>query len=44
MLSSLPRAGSWMDWIKRGFGALMIVVGGWFLFQTAQMMIDGGGS
>lgn len=33
-LSSLPRPGSWMNWIKNGFGILMIVIGGWFLVKA----------
>lgn len=39
MLASLPKAGRWMDWIKKGFGAGMILVGVWFLWQAAIMAI-----
>ena len=39
LLSSLPKPGTWMDWIKKGFGILMIVVGGFFLYQAIQMVI-----
>jgi thiol:disulfide interchange protein len=34
MLSSLPRAGSWMDWIKKGFGVVMLLIGAFFLWKA----------
>lgn len=43
LLASLPRAGSWMAWIKRGFGIGMILAGVWFLFQAAMIAGGGGG-
>ncbi len=43
MFASLPRAGAWMNWIKRTFGVLMIVVGGWFLYQSLRMVVGSGG-
>jgi thiol:disulfide interchange protein len=43
MLSSLPRAGAWMDRIKKGFGIAMLVIGGWFLFQAVRMALATGG-
>lgn len=33
LLSSLPRAGSWMDWVKKGFGVAMLAVGAFFLWK-----------
>lgn len=42
-LSSLPRAGGWMDKIKKGFGIAMIVVGLVFLVQAARMLFGHGG-
>jgi thiol:disulfide interchange protein len=39
LLTSLPTAGSWMTRIKQGFGILMILIGGWFLFQAASMVL-----
>jgi len=39
LLSSLPRPGTWMDWIKKGFGILMILVGAYFLFQAVRMVV-----
>lgn len=35
MLSSLPRAGAWMNRIKKGFGVAMLVVGAFFLWKAA---------
>lgn len=37
LLTSLPKAGRWMQWIKIGFGVGMLVVGGWFLLQAVQL-------
>lgn len=39
MMSSLPRAGSWMDWIKKGFGVLMLVLGAFFLWKAVSVLI-----
>lgn len=44
LLSSLPRAGPWMKWIKNSFGVGMLVVGGWFVFRAVVMWTRGGGS
>jgi thiol:disulfide interchange protein DsbD len=41
-LSSLPRAGAWMDVIKKGFGAAMIVVAVYFFWQALRMGLGGG--
>jgi thiol:disulfide interchange protein DsbD len=38
MLSSMPRAGRWMMWIKRVFGFGMIAIGLWFLYQAARLV------
>jgi thiol:disulfide interchange protein DsbD len=45
LLSNLPRPGVWMDRLKKAFGILMLLVAGWFLFQTIHMLIypSGGG-
>jgi len=43
MLSSLPGAGKWMDRIKTIFGVGMLLVGAWFLYQTAKMVVGSGG-
>jgi thiol:disulfide interchange protein DsbD len=40
LLSSLPRAGIWMKWIKNTFGVGMLLVGGWFLFQAFRMVVQ----
>jgi thiol:disulfide interchange protein DsbD len=42
LLTSLPRAGVWMTWVKKGFGIGMVVAGAWFLYQTVQMTVGGG--
>jgi thiol:disulfide interchange protein len=39
LLAGMPRAGAWMDWIKKGFGVGMLLIGGWFLYQTVGMMV-----
>jgi len=41
MLSSLPKPGKWMDWIKKGFGILMILIGLFFLFKAGRMFFGG---
>jgi thiol:disulfide interchange protein len=38
LLTSLPRAGAWMDRIKKGFGVAMLLVGAWFLFEALRML------
>lgn len=39
MLANLPRPGTWMDWVKKGFGVLMIVAGGYFLVKAIGMLV-----
>lgn len=39
MLSSLPRAGSWMERIKIVFGVGMMLVAAWFIYQAVDMLI-----
>jgi len=43
LLTSLPRAGVWMDRIKKGFGAAMILIGVWFLWSAVNMWMHAGG-
>lgn len=43
LLTSLPKAGAWMDRIKKGFGVLMLVIAAWFLWRAAGMWIARGG-
>jgi thiol:disulfide interchange protein DsbD len=38
LLSSLPRAGIWMVWIKKVFGYGMVIVGCWFLLLAVGML------
>jgi thiol:disulfide interchange protein DsbD len=42
VLSSLPRAGRWMNVVKKGFGAAMLVIGGWFIFHAVMMWTHSG--
>jgi thiol:disulfide interchange protein DsbD len=44
MVSSMPKPGRWMDWIKKGFGVAMILVGGWFVYQAVMMALHRGGA
>jgi len=39
LLTSLPKSGSWMARIKKGFGILMIIVGEYFLIKAGQLMM-----
>ena len=39
VLSTLPRAGVWMLWIKRAFAAIMIAVAEYYLMQMGQLLI-----
>jgi thiol:disulfide interchange protein DsbD len=43
LLSSLPRAGKWMEWIKIVFGIGMILVAAYFLYQAGVMLFHSGG-
>jgi thiol:disulfide interchange protein DsbD len=43
LLASLPKAGVWMDRIKKGFGVAMILIGGWFLWQAIDLWRHTGG-
>jgi len=45
-LAGLPRAGAWMDWIKKGFGVGMLLAAGYFAYQVVIMVLypSGGGS
>ena len=38
LVTSLPKAGAWMDTIKKAFGFLMILVGEYFLIQMGRLM------
>jgi thiol:disulfide interchange protein len=46
LLTSLPRAGAWMDRIKFVFGAGMLLVAAWFLYKAVVMLLypAGGGT
>ncbi|MFP4429279.1 MAG: cytochrome c biogenesis protein CcdA [Desulfovermiculus sp.] len=38
LLTSLPRPGNWMNWIKKGLGLAMIGLGEYFLIQAGRLM------
>jgi cytochrome c-type biogenesis protein len=38
-LARLPRSGVWMNWIKKGFGVLMLGVAEYYLFKMGQLVI-----
>jgi len=43
MLTSLPKAGAWMDRIKKAFGVAMLLIGLWFGWMAVRMWIHTGG-
>jgi len=43
LLTSLPKAGRWMDLIKKGFGVAMIAIGVVFLWKAVQLWMHTGG-
>ncbi len=43
LLTSLPKAGAWMDRIKKGFGVAMLVIGAWFLWSAVDLWMHAGG-
>lgn len=42
LLTSLPKAGAWMDRIKKGFGVAMLLIGAWFLWNAVQLFMHSG--
>jgi cytochrome c-type biogenesis protein len=38
-MARLPRAGSWMVWVKRGFALIMLGVAEYYLVQMGQLLI-----
>ena len=39
MVARLPRSGTWMTWIKRGFGFLMLGAAEYYLIEMGQLLI-----
>jgi len=39
IIASLPKSGRWLLLVKRGFGALMILAGGYFLLQAGRLLV-----
>lgn len=44
LLAGLPRAGAWMDRIKKGFGLAMLLIAAYFFWAAARMALAGGGA
>jgi thiol:disulfide interchange protein DsbD len=42
LLASLPKAGAWMDRIKKGFGIAMLAIGAWFLYTAVNLWMHTG--
>src|SRR5690349_7427383 len=38
-LARLPRSGTWMVWVKRGFGIVMLAVAEYYLIKMGQVLI-----
>lgn len=38
-LSRLPKAGQWMNWVKKGFGVLMLGVAQYYLIEMGKLLI-----
>jgi thiol:disulfide interchange protein DsbD len=38
-LATLPRAGSWMLWVKRAFALLMVGVAEYYLLKAGELWI-----
>ena len=39
ILAGLPKSGRWLLLVKRGFGVLMILAGGYFLLQAGSLLV-----
>jgi len=39
LLKNLPKAGPWMVWIQKAFGAVFIIMGEYFLFTAGQFSV-----
>lgn len=37
-LARLPRAGNWMNWVKRGFGVVMLAVAEYYLIEMGKLL------
>lgn len=40
LLSSLPKAGAWMDRIKIAFGVAMLAIGAYFLYEAVKLILQ----
>jgi len=39
ILAGLPKSGRWLLLVKRGFGVLMVLAGGYFLLQAGRLLV-----
>lgn len=39
LLASLPKPGRWTEAIRKGFGFLLILVGGYFLYEAGRLLV-----
>lgn len=39
MLAGLPKSGRWLVLVKKGFGALMILAGEYFLVEAGKLLV-----
>ena len=39
LLASLPKSGRWMETVRKGFGILLILVGGTFLVEAGKLLV-----
>lgn len=39
LLASLPKSGCWMEWVKKGFGVFLILVGEYFLVEAGKLLV-----
>jgi cytochrome c-type biogenesis protein len=38
-LARLPRAGAWMNWVKKGFGVVMLAVAEYYLIEMGKLVL-----
>jgi hypothetical protein len=39
ILAGLPKSGRWLLFVKRGFGVLMVLAGGYFLLEAGRRLV-----
>lgn len=41
LLTTMPKPGAWMDWVKKGFGVLLIGFGAFYLWKAIKLLLAG---